>query len=87
MARQRPGLTWLNLGETNTSYFHIDASDRRKNFISHLKENDLIVTNHKDLEEVLLNTSVRESAGPCTDHMTGLDFLGLNQLDLSGLDP
>jgi hypothetical protein len=40
-AQQRPGLTWLKLGDANIKFFHLAANGRKKkNFIRSLQTND-----------------------------------------------
>ena len=88
IARQRSRILWLKEGDACTRFFHIYASGRRrKNFVAHLKVDDVLVSEHKakarvvdDFFENLLGSS------PERGFSVDLDFLGLPTHDLSSLE-
>jgi hypothetical protein len=53
--RQRGSIKWTKFGDTNTKFFHANATIKyRKNLISHLISDDNIpTTSHKDKESLL----------------------------------
>lgn len=54
IARSRSRLTWLQEGDTNTSFFHLHARFRnRKNYVARLKVDDLVLTSHDDMQKIV----------------------------------
>jgi hypothetical protein len=57
IAQQQSRLTWIRKGDTNTRYFHIIASTRKKNnFLVVLSNDTDVVTSQSNKHQVIFST-------------------------------
>ncbi|KAM0833253.1 hypothetical protein ACQ4PT_064373 [Festuca glaucescens] len=86
IARQRARILWLKEGDACTRFFHVYASGKRqKNFVAHLKVNDVLISEHAD-KAFAVDEFYDQMLGVAPDrrHTVDLDYLGLPTQDLSG---
>lgn len=86
--RQRSRFRWLKEGDANSKFFQAVANGRRaKNFITHVKHGEEIITEHDRMEEVF--SEVYQSligTAHARSHTLDLQFLGMESVDLSELE-
>lgn len=86
--RQCSRITWLKLGDANTSFFHVRINSRRhKNFIQMLHAGGRVDTSHLDKEEMIADHCTgplgSRSQRPCT---LNWQELNIPVIETSGLD-
>lgn len=88
IARQRPRIRWLKAGDANTQLFMAVANGRRsKNFITHVKHGDQIVTEQEELEEVFSDAYENILGHAHTREVTlDLDEMGMDTVQLQELE-
>jgi hypothetical protein len=88
IARVRSRIGWIKDGDANTTLFHSFARHRkRKNFISKLISDDLVLTSHEDkATEIFTFYDKLLSTCEQRDVSINLDNLELGQHDLSDLE-
>ena len=88
IARQRSLMLYLREGEASASFFHINASKkRRKNHLFRLSRGDSTATNQEDMEELASNFFIDLIGSPKTRNSSiNLDALHLPVVDLAELE-